>query len=111
MKQNSSTEFLLMMRDEGSKYNPPMIQLGQVKSISPLQIALGDLPLFQENLYINKFLLDWDETIVATTGAGGSDSHTHQLTAIHHNSILAINDTVIIYPVENGQKYIVLGVV
>ncbi|NSB17430.1 DUF2577 domain-containing protein [Clostridium beijerinckii] len=111
MKQNSTTEFLLMMRDEGSKNNPPMLQLGQVKSINPLQIALGDLPLFEENLYINRFLLDYDETVVATTSAGGSDSHTHDITAIHHNSILKVNDTVILYPINNGQMYIVLGVI
>ena len=36
---------------------------------------------------------------------------THSITTIHHNSILQINDTVILYPIENGQKYIVLEVV
>lgn len=111
MKQNSYAEFLLMMRDEGSKYNPPTIQLGVVKSIAPIQIALGELPLFENNLYINKYLLEWDETVIATTGAGSSDSHTHQLTSIHHPCKLAINDSVILYEIEKNKKYILLGVV
>lgn len=111
MRQNSTSEFLDIVQDEGSKNNPPMLQLGQVKSVNPLQIAVGDLPLSVENLYINKILLDYDETVVATTSASGGDSHTHDITTIHHNSILKINNTVILYPVNNGQMYIVLGVV
>lgn len=110
MKQNSSAEALLIMRDEGSKYNPPMVQLGTVKSINPIQIEIGDLPLFQENLKINKDLLEWDETVNITTSASGSDSHTHTITSIHHPSKLQIGATVFLYPINNNQIYIVFGV-
>ena len=101
MKQNSCNEFINMMRDEGSKYNPPTVQLGVVTSISPIQIKVGELPLFENNLYINKQLLGYEETVIIN---GNSET-------IEHNSILAVNSTVFLYAVENGQKYVVLGVV
>lgn len=100
MKQNSYTEFIGMMRDEGSKNNPPTIQLGVVASINPVQILVGELPLFQDNLYIDKQLLGYEETVLINGNSG----------TITHNSILAVNNTVFLYPVENNQKYIVLGV-
>lgn len=100
MKQNSYTEFIGIIRDEGSKNNPPTIQLGVVASINPIQILVGELPLFQDNLYINKQLLGYSETVLIN---GNSET-------IVHNSILTVNDTVFLYPVENNQKYIVLGV-
>lgn len=101
MLRNPYAETILMMRNEGSKNNPPMLQLGEVKSISPIQIIIGELPLNESNLYINKQLLGYTET---ATINGNTQ-------IIVHESTIAVNDTAILYPVENGQKYILLGVV
>jgi hypothetical protein len=40
------------MREQGAKYNPPPIQLGEVVSSTPLAIITGDLQLNSDNLMI-----------------------------------------------------------
>ncbi|AGX43947.1 DUF2577 domain-containing protein [Clostridium saccharobutylicum] len=105
MKQNSKSEFIKIVRDEGSKYNPPMIQKGTVKSVNPMQIVVGELPLFENNLDMDKRLLGYTETVIIKDDTGTKSA------TIVHEPVLDINDVVFLYPIENGQKYIVFGVV
>ncbi|KFX58447.1 hypothetical protein KU40_05295 [Clostridium botulinum] len=88
-------------------------EIGKVTSIDPLVIELEGLPLYKNNLYINMYLLAWDEEVNISTSV--SNEHNHTISTIHHYSKLKIGSNVACYGIEhNGiayQRYIVLGVV
>lgn len=100
MRKNSFDELLDIMGHEGSKRDIPSIKIGEVKSIEPLQVSIGNLTLNDSNFYISKSLSDYSETIEID---GASKTITHK-------SIIENNDIAFLYPVEDGQKYILLGV-
>lgn len=105
-------KFIGLVRTQGAKYNPPQISLGKIISVVPLQLVNSDgMPLSDNNLYISKDLLEWDEIVNITTSTNGEPSHTHTVNTIHHPSKFNIGNSVILYPTEDNQKYIVLGVV
>lgn len=108
MKQSWEEIMINGNREDGKYNNPPSMQIGVVKSVEPLQIAYGDLPLERNNLLINRQLLDYTEDIEATTEE--SNEHTHSIKSITHKSILKVNDTVILYEIVKGSKYYVVGV-
>ena len=58
MKQSWEEMWLNGNREDGKYYNSDDIVIGVVKSISPIQISYGELPLNRENLLINRQLLD-----------------------------------------------------
>ena len=107
MKQSWEEMWLNGNREDGKYYNSDDIVIGVVKSISPIQILYGELPLNRENLLINRQLLDWTETVECTTST--NNDHSHTITAIKHKSYLNIGDSVLLYRI--GDKYAVLGVV
>ena len=107
MKQSWEEIFINGCREDGKYHNPESIVIGIVKSISPIQILYGELPLNENNLLINRQLLDWTETIEATTST--NNDHSHSITEIKHKSILNIGDRVILYRIN--EKYVVLGVI
>ena len=107
MKQSWEEMWLNGNREDGKYYNSDDIVIGVVKSISPIQILYGELPLNRENLLINRQLLDWTETVECTTST--NERHSHTITSIKHKSILNIDDSVLLYRI--GDKYAVLGVV
>ena len=107
MKQTWEEMFISGTRQDGKYYNSDDIVIGVVKSISPIQILYGELPLNRENLLINRQLLDWAETVESTTST--NERHSHSITTIKHKSILNIGDSVLLYRI--GDKYAVLGVV
>ena len=107
MKQSWEEMWLNGNREDGKYYNSDDIVIGVVKSISPIQILYGELPLNRENLLINRQLLDWTETVECTTST--NERHSHTITSIKHKSILNIGDSVLLYRI--GDKYAVLGVV
>ena len=107
MKQSWEEMWLNGNREDGKYYNSDDIVIGVVKSISPIQISYGDLPLNRENLLINRQLLDWAETVECTTST--NNDHSHTITTINHKSCLNIGDSVLLYRI--GDKYAVLGVV
>ena len=96
-------------REDGKYHNPPSMQIGVVKSIEPLQIVYGDLPLGRDNLLIDKRLIDYTEEVEATTDT--SHEHSHVIKEIKHKSILKINDRVVLYEISEGSKYYVMGVI
>ena len=107
MKQTWEEMFISGTRQDGKYYNSDDIVIGVVKSISPIQISYGELPLNGENLLINRQLLDWTETVECTTST--NNTHSHTITTIKHKSCLNIGDSVLLYRI--GDKYAVLGVV
>ena len=107
MKQSWEEMWLNGNREDGKYYNSDDIVIGVVKSISPIQILYGELPLNRENLLINRQLLEWTETVECTTST--NERHSHTITSIKHKSILNIGDSVLLYRI--GDKYAVLVVI
>ena len=107
MKQTWEEMFISGNREDGKYYNSDDIVIGVVKSISPIQISYGELPLNRENLLINRQLLDWTEIIESTTST--NNDHSHTITEIKHKSMLNAGDSVLLYRIND--KYAVLGVV
>lgn len=91
--------------------------IGKVVSVDPLIIELDGLPLYKDNLYINKHLLPWREYCTGLTTVAGSPPHSHGLVYINHPSKLILESHVVLYGIdynEDGktyQKYVVLEVV
>lgn len=106
MKQNWDEEIINIMREQGSYNNPQSLEFGVVISTSPLQIDKGGLPLFRNNLKINKQLLDYKESVEATTST--NNEHNHTITNINHKSIFNIGDSVLLYRIN--EIYCVMGV-
>ena len=107
MKQSWEEIWLNGNREDGKYYNSDDIVIGVVKSISPIQILYGELPLNRENLLINRQLLDWTETVECTTST--NERHSHSITSIKHKSCLNVGDSVLLYRI--GDKYAVLVVI
>ena len=107
MKQSWEEIWLNGNREDGKYYNSDDIVIGVVKSISPIQILYGELPLNRENLLINRQLLEWTETVECTTST--NNDHSHTITTIKHKSCLQVGDSVLLYRIDD--KYAVLGVV
>lgn len=107
MKEHWADGFINMTREQGSYNNPESIVIGIVKSLSPLQIDYSGLPLNENNLLISRHLLDWTETIEATTST--ENEHSHTITEIKHKSILNVGDSVVLYRIQ--EKYLVLEVI
>jgi hypothetical protein len=88
--------------------------IGQIISLDPLTIEVEGLPLYESNLYINKYLLAWDETVNIETSV--VDDHSHSISIIHHPSKLIVGYSVALYGVEwdtdgkTYQKYCLLDV-
>ena len=75
---------LAVIQQEGAKNNPSELLLGEVISQNPISIKFGELPLNRDDLFINKTLIT-DNSFNCLPGA-----------------------TVILYPVMDNQKYLVL---
>ena len=93
MKQSWEEIWLNGNREDGKYYNSDDIVIGVVKSISPIQILYGELPLHRENLLINRQLLDRTETVECTTST--NNDHSHTITTIKHKSCLNIGDSIL----------------
>ena len=91
------------------------MEIGRVTNLNPLTIEVEGLPLYENNLYINKYLLAWDEEVNITTST--NDNHNHTITTIHHPSKLQVGYYVGLYGLEwnkegkTYQKYLLLNVI
>ena len=87
-------------------------EIGEITSLSPLTIVVKGLPLYESNLYMNKYLLAWDEMVTMTY----SDKTTQTIT-ITHPSKLQVGYYVSLYGLEwdeagkSYQKYNVINVI
>lgn len=105
-----NTQFQKNIIDDG-------FQIGTVRSINPITIEVDGLILYEDNLYINKYLLPWTEECTGLTTLNGNPSHTHGLVYINHPSKLVVGYSVALYGMEwnaegkTYQKYCVLTVI
>ena len=107
------------MRSKGALDNPSSLQLGEVISIEPLIIKIGELQLDKDNLLIAEHLLTHKRKFALnTTSASGSVSCSNGSGTLNNisisngefafKSVLEVGNTVICYPILKGQKYLVL---
>lgn len=100
-------------RDKNKIDDP--FEIGKVISEDPLIIEIEGLPLYRGNLYINPYLLAWEEEVNAITTTVAE--HNHQIISIQHFSKLKENVHVVCYGIDydevikSYQKYVVLEVV
>lgn len=127
MKDNPYSTLIRIMREQGAKYNPPSIQIGQVISPPPnIAIKIGDLQVDKDNILIADYLLsDYRRQIAIpeTTATGTmttelADSpyvHAHTITevgiqgGIQFTDTLKQGDVVAVIPTEDRQTYIILA--
>ena len=83
------------------------IEIGRIKSLDPLQIMAGDLPLLKENLYINSDLLEHTREFKTLTGTIGDSTTTISNGSISFKSQLDLDDLVALRKV-NKNKYLVI---
>ena len=103
--------------DKQSKKNTTddAFAIGEITSEDPLIIEIEGLPLYVNNLYINSYLLSWDESVNITTST--NDNHSHTIATIHHDSKLRVGTPVACYGIEYNevgktyQKYVVMEVI
>lgn len=118
-------KLLKHMQEQGSKNNPPSIQLGEMVNSNTLKI--GDLQIDKSNLLIADYLLkDYKRKIkiplVTATGitesqsVGEHGSHSHNVTSIgindveiNFNDTLKTGDIVAVIPTNDMQIYIILA--
>lgn len=85
----------------------PEVSIGRVISTNPLQIMKKDLPLFQENLYINEELLEHTREFKNLTGTIGDKGITISNGSILFESSLKENDLVALREITKN-KYLVM---
>jgi hypothetical protein len=96
--------------EQNTKDEP--MEIGQVTSINPFTIKIGDLCLYSSYLYISKYMFAWDENVIITN----SDNTTSTI-SIHHPSKVNVGDYVGLYGLEwndigkTYQRYYVLNII
>lgn len=88
------------MRSKGALDNPSSLQLGEVISINPLIIKIGELQLDKDNLLIAEHLLTHKRKFRYNTN--------DEFKEFEFKSVLDVGSTVVCYPILKGQKYLVL---
>lgn len=66
------SELIKKMRNQGTHYNPPSIELGKVISVTPLTISVSDLQLTKDNLLVADYLTDLINGDLVTLVQSGS---------------------------------------
>ena len=118
-KTNPYESIINNMRNEGSKYNVPIMGVGIVRCLEPLQIDYAGLSLAREDLYINSLLLEYERQFtIPTQSTSGTTSGTDpngSVTSVGFSNKkiiqhikLKVGSRVVLQPIENEQKYIVL---
>lgn len=116
---NSCETLIKLMRDEGSRNHPPVIELGEM--ISPTACRIGENDLELEDLYIAEHLID-HERIIDIEDGGNVDAettvqgnHSHKLqslktksTRIRFSTTLKKGDLVAVYRISE-EKYLIFA--
>lgn len=75
---NPYSSLIKIIREQGSKFNPPSIQIGNIVSVNPLTVTIGELQLTENNLLIADYLLDNTVEMaipqVSATGTAGNNN-------------------------------------
>lgn len=91
--------FLMMIREEIERMIPQYYYIGKIKTPLPnLEVELGDMPLYKQQLEIDKTLLDRHNFSVSCSN--GSINH-------NLNDTLNVGDKVIM--LRNNEKFIIIS--
>ena len=115
---NPYNDFLGLMRDEGKHYNPLTPLVGKITKIndtlSDIEVITHTMPLYKDDLLIDKWLLDRHVEIFEdfTEGshshgdATGNGLHKHIIKEPLNNK-LKVGDLVLLVPYE--EKFIIIS--
>ena len=107
LTDNFASDFVDLIRKEGSKNNPESIQIGIIKSLDPLQVAIGELALDKSDLYYDERIFGYIE--FAEINYPTDNDLVHRNVQIKHNSIVNLDSKLLLYKI--GNKHAVLGVI
>ncbi|NFI57538.1 DUF2577 domain-containing protein [Clostridium botulinum] len=108
VKMRWEEKFLRSVENTSDNYiEIPEVSIGRIISTNPLQIMKKDLPLFQENLYINEELLEHTREFKSLTGTIGDRETTISNGSILFESNLKENDLVVLREITKN-KYLVM---
>lgn len=125
---NPMDVFLNSMKELVDSRLPMGMEIGKVVSVFPkLEIKVGDLPLYKDNLFINKQLLQHERdfilpqtTVVGQTNSAyveNHGSHSHSLINIQipegkitYKTLFQEGDIVLLQSINEEQKYIVMAI-
>lgn len=108
-------EILKHMQNQGAKFNPPAMQLGEMVNSTTLKI--GDLQVDKDNLLIADYLLNTYKRkikIPTTTATGIVGEHSISSIGIpdaqmNFTDTLKAGDVVLVTPISDMQLYIILA--
>lgn len=115
---NPYNDFLGLMRDEGKHYNPLTPLVGKITkvndSLSDIEVITHTMPLYKDDLLIDKWLLDrhievfedFTEGNHAHGDATGEGLHKHIIKE-PLNDKLKVGDLVLLAPYE--EKFIIIS--
>lgn len=128
---NPYSDLVSIMRDQGSAYNPPSIQLAKVVTPPPnLIISMGDLQLDGGNLLVADYLLSGyqrevilpvatpDSESISPAAVGDHGSHTHTVTTtaaaptpgiMTFTDTLKAGDQLAVMPTSDKQTFLIIG--
>lgn len=115
MMESSYVKILKHMQKQGSKLNPPSVQIGVMVSSNILKI--GDLQLDKDNLLIADYLLSSYKrgiSIPTTSASGNTTTGSISSVGIPNGNMeftdtLKAGDTVAVIPINDGQTYVILA--
>jgi hypothetical protein len=104
------------MREEGSVYNPPSIDIATVISSDPLTITIPGMQIDKDKILVSDFLLEGyirKITIPSTSATGSTSDGSISSINIPDGELNLINglkkgDKVACLSTSNGQTYIIL---
>lgn len=126
MTSDPYSKLIQQMKEQGQSVNPPSIQVGQVISVSPLTIRIGDLQIDKSNILVADYLLSGysRKTSLNHIVSGNTENteitdhgnHRHRVNNLSVSSgtttftdTLKNNDRLAILSTEDKQLYIVLA--
>ena len=105
MSDSAFSTLLKAIRAEGSYNYSPSLILGKItKGLPNIEILADKMPLYKEDLLINKSLLDRN-SIKTTTYT--TDGHNHSIDSNIANK-LAVGDMVLLAKFPNQEKLIII---
>ncbi|WP_273092346.1 DUF2577 domain-containing protein [Clostridium thermopalmarium] len=100
-------EILTHMRNEGAKFNPPSVQLGEM--ISSDTLKLGELQITKSNLYFADYLLKGYERQITFEISKEDNTKEKMSVTYKTDDELKPGDIVAVLPTEDRQTYIILA--
>ncbi|QAT40828.1 DUF2577 domain-containing protein [Clostridium sp. JN-9] len=115
--KNQYIELIKHMQKQGTKFNPPAIEIGVVINAEPLTIKIGDLQLTKDDIWVADFLLSKYKrkmSIPSTKATGSTTEEGITSIGIPNGELeftegLKIGDSIACLAVMDRQEYVVLA--